>query len=160
MERYRVRPGAPGDFGRMADLMAESIRRLGPEHYAQDQVEVWAAAAHDQGRFARLVHGAFTLVVEDGESLAGFGAIHDDGHLTALYVHPEHGRRGIASTILAFLLNHARAHSIDRVHTEASEFSHPVFAQAGFRVEATETVERNGVRVQRRRMSLSLSTAP
>lgn len=156
MDRYRVRPGSPDDFGRMADLMAAAIRRLGPERYSQDQVEVWAAAAHDEKRFSRLIHGAFTLVVEERGMLMGFGAIQDDGHLTALYVHPDHGRRGIGSTILAFLLVHARTRPIERVHVEASEFSHPLFTKAGFQLDAVETVERDGVLLQRRRMSLAL----
>lgn len=156
MDRYAVRPGSPDDFGRLADLMAEAVRRVGPDRYTPEQVEAWAQAARDDERFARLVQEAFTLVVEDGGTLVGFGAVRDNGHLTALYVHPDHGRRGIGSTILAVLLAHAQARGIQRVHAEASDFSHAVFVRAGFHVDAIETVQRNGVALERRLMSRSL----
>lgn len=153
---YRIRRGGVADHAGMADLMEASIRSLGPAHYAPDQVEVWAAAARDEVRFARLVHGAETWVAEEPGGLMGFSALQPGGYLSCLYVHPACGRRGIGSTLLTALLDHARNQGIDRVRTEASTFSRGVFEKAGFRVDTLETVERNGVTVQRARMSLPL----
>jgi putative acetyltransferase len=139
----------------MANLMAISIRTMGPERYTADQVRVWAAAA-DEERFPPLVQDAFTLVAEKGLDMVAFGALTATGHLTALYVHPQHGRQGIGSQILLELLHHAKREGIPHVHTEASEFSRGMFSRAGFRIEAPETVERDGVSIQRHRMFLAL----
>ena len=136
--------------------MAASIRGVGPRRYTLDQVEAWASAAHDDVRFPRLVQDAFTLLAEDGPLLLGFGAVTPTGHLTALYVHPRHGRRGLGSRLLTGLLEHAKQQGIWNVHTEASEFSRSLFAKAGFRLDAVETVEPHGVTLHRHRMSLSL----
>ena len=156
-EPYRVRPGAPADFPGMADLMARSIRALGPERYTPEQVELWASAAHDGERFRAMVERGLILVAEDGSRLLGFGAITPTGYLTALYVHPEHVRRGIGSTLLTRLVEEARQSGVHRIHTEASDFARGLLIQAGFQPDAEETVRRKGVILRRARMTLSLS---
>ena len=61
-------------------------------------------------------------------------------------------RQGIGSALLGAVLARAAEREIERLYTEASEFSRPVFERFGFRVTSVETVERRRVSFQRYRM--------
>jgi len=157
----RFRPATPDDVPALAVLYADAVRAAGPAHYDAAQVEAWAAFA-DEVRFRRFVLDPFTLVAEDTSAgdeggITGFTGLRKDGHVTALYVRPDRMRRGIASALLHAIVERAEAQGLRRLTTDASAISRPVFARHGFRVEATEIVERRGATFERFRMALTLS---
>ncbi len=147
-----LRTATPADVPALAALYAAAVRTVGPAHYDADQVEAWAAFA-DEPRFRRFVLDPHTFVAHDERGVTGFAGLADDGHVTALYVHPDRMREGIGSALMRAVVERAEALSISRLYTEASVFSRPVFARHGFRLDAVETVERRGVTFERYRMS-------
>ena len=158
----RVREATAADVPALAALYAAAVRAAGPVHYDPAQVDAWAAFA-DEARFRRFVLVPLTLVADDTSAgdesgITGFAGLRKDGHVTALYVHPDRMRRGIASALLRAVIERAEAHGLRRLTTDASKVSRPVFARHGFQVEAVETVERRGATFERYRMVRDLAT--
>ncbi|MGS3138786.1 GNAT family N-acetyltransferase [Aeromonas sanarellii] len=132
-------------------LFEQSVRRLGPEHYSQEQVEQWARGAQHPGLASQLRehHG---WVVERGETPLGFATLSDDGHLSLLYVSADHQRQGIGTLLLEAVLEHAVRLGLRLLTTEASAFSLALFLRHGFELAGVETVDRGGVRFIRHRL--------
>jgi putative acetyltransferase len=147
----RIREATAADVPALAALYAGAVRAAGPAHYDAAQIEAWAAFA-DEAQFRRFVLDPLTLVAEDESGITGFTGLRADGHVTALYVHPDRMRRGIASALLRAVIERAEAHGLRRLTTDASKVSRPVFARHGFQVEAVETVERREATFERYRM--------
>lgn len=140
----RLRQATADDVPTLARLYEASVRRAGPAAYTPEQVEAWASFAREDEAFRRFVLDAHTLVAEESDRLLGFAGLTDQGLLASLYVHPDHGRRGLATLLLGALLERARTLALQEVRTHASDFSAEVFRRAGFTVELVETVERRG----------------
>lgn len=140
----RLRPATAEDVPALARLYEAAVRGTGPQAYTPEQVEAWAGFAREDDAFRRFVLDAHTLVAEEGTRVVGFAGLTDEGLLASLYVHPDHGRSGVASLLLESLLDRARALALPEVRTHASDFSEGAFRRAGFTVEVVETVERRG----------------
>jgi putative acetyltransferase len=155
----RIREATAADVPALAALYADAVRSAGPAHYNAAQVEAWAAFADSlprssgEDRFRRFVLDPLTLVTEDDSGVTGFAGLAADGHVTALYVRSDRMRRGIGSALMRAVIERAKAQGIERLYTEASAFSRPVFARHGFRLDEVEVVERRGATFERYRMS-------
>ncbi|MEM1042304.1 MAG: GNAT family N-acetyltransferase [Bacteroidota bacterium] len=145
------REAIDADLPALAALYAEAVRAAGPAYYTPEQVETWATAA-GLPTFRRLVPRPLTLVAEDEFGPAGFAGLAPDGHVASLYVRPDRMRQGIASALLRALLDHAADQGIERLYTEASALSRPVFERFGFALDEVERVELRGVAFERYRM--------
>ena len=155
-----IRPATPADVEPLADLYAAAVRALGPSAYSADQVAAWAAFAEEPA-FRRFVLGAETVVAERPASgPIGFAGLTPAGRVASLYVHPDHARQGVASALLSALIERAYERGMDRLSTEASALSRPVFERFGFALEAEEHVERRGAWFTRYRMARPLEPAP
>ncbi len=132
---------------------------LGPElaeRYTPEQVRAWASGPNDHARFRTFILGVTTFVAEDQGRILGFCGLGADGHLASLYVDGAQGRKGIGSILLGKAIGEARERGILSLHTEASEFSKPLFEKFGFETFETEHVIRGGVAFERYRMQRTL----
>ena len=143
----------------LARLYRSSVTAVGPASYTEEQVASWAAFPDEREAFRAFVLGPTTLVAHAHGTIVGFGGVTVAGRVASLYVHPEHGRQGVATALLQALMDRARAQGIRRLRTEASVFSRPVFERMGFSLDEVEVVERRGAIFQRYRMSLTLEMA-
>lgn len=125
-EGLRIRPASADDILDLARVAAHAVQRTGPAHYTPQQVRAWAAAI-DAASIAEAMQGGQAFVAEAGGGTAGFLVLRGD-HIELLYVHPDHGRRGIAVALVRRAQYGRR-----RLTTEASSLSAPVFARCGFR---------------------------
>lgn len=156
-----LRLATAADIPDLAAIFAHAIRAIAPQQYTREQVQAWAAfPSLNRHSFQCFILDATTYVASVDGRLVGFAGIADDGHITALYVHGDYGRRGIGSRLMAAVLEHGRSHSIPRLYSEASEFSKGVFEKFGFRLYDTEQVERNGVWFSRYLMECDLEVCP
>ena len=150
-----IRLATAADVPALAALYAAAFRAVGPAHYDAVQVEAWAGFAAES-RFRPFVLDPHTFVAHDTDTTTGFAGLKDDGHVTALYVHPHWMRVGIGSALMRAVVGHAERRGLGRLYTEASEFSRPLFARFGFTLDEVETVERRGATFERYRMSRAL----
>ena len=151
----RIVPLEEAHIPRLLDLFEQSVRRLGPAHYSPDQVEQWARGAHHPGLASQLRehHG---WVIEQDDVPLGFATLSDDGHLSLLYVSPDHPRQGLGTLLLERVLAAASQMGLGSLTTEASAFSLALFLRHGFLLTGLETVERGGVQFIRHRLHCRL----
>ncbi|MEB5773156.1 GNAT family N-acetyltransferase [Aeromonas caviae] len=151
----RIVPLEEAHIPRLLDLFELSVRRLGPAHYSPEQVEQWARGAHHPGLASQLRehHG---WVIEQDDVPLGFATLSDDGHLSLLYVSPDHPRQGLGTLLLERVLAAASQMGLGSLTTEASAFSLALFLRHGFLLTGLETVERSGVQFIRHRLHCRL----
>ncbi|MFM4896601.1 GNAT family N-acetyltransferase [Aeromonas caviae] len=151
----RIVPLEEAHIPRLLDLFEQSVRRLGPAHYSPEQVEQWARGAHHPGLASQLRehHG---WVIEQDDVPLGFATLSDDGHLSLLYVSPDHPRQGLGTLLLERVLAAASQMGLGSLTTEASAFSLALFRRHGFLLTGLETVERGGVQFIRHRLHCRL----
>ena len=151
----RIVPLEEAHIPRLLDLFEQSVRRLGPAHYSPEHVEQWARGAHHPGLASQLRehHG---WVIEQDDVPLGFATLSDDGHLSLLYVSPDHPRQGLGTLLLERVLAAASQMGLGSLTTEASAFSLALFLRHGFLLTGLETVERGGVQFIRHRLHCRL----
>lgn len=169
----RLRAATPADVPRLAALYAASARTLGPAVYDAAQVEAWAGFGADSAAFRSYVMGADTWLAEartaagevellgfSGWSRAGHGdhAVAGDGtpgdvaEVHSLYVAAGRTRAGVGTRLLAATLERIEAAGLVRAAAWVTPFSRPVFARAGFVVEAVVQTTWQGIAFERTRM--------
>jgi putative acetyltransferase len=152
----QIRIAAECDLVELGELFRNSVEKVGPQRYTPEQVRAWASMPNNPARLRKFVLGVTTFVAEDGGRLVGLCGLGADGHLASLYVDGTQGRKGIGSMLLDKAILEARARGLVRLHTEASEFSKPLFEKFGFETIEVEHVIHEGVGFKRYRMQLTL----
>ncbi|WOQ11820.1 GNAT family N-acetyltransferase [Aeromonas media] len=147
----RIRPLREQHIPDLLALFEQSVRRMGPEHYSPAQVEQWALGARHPGLVSQLREHHGWVIEQQGIPL-GFVTLSDDGHLSLLYVSPDHPRQGLGGLLLAQALQAAGQLGLHSLTTEASAFSLALFLRHGFEQAGLETVERGGVSFVRHRL--------
>ncbi|MCW6035797.1 GNAT family N-acetyltransferase [Spirulina subsalsa FACHB-351] len=144
-----IRPATETDLPQLAQLYHEAVCTLAPQHYTPQQVAVWASFGRLSPAFRHFILDANTFVVDRDEQILGFCGIDSKGHLTSLYVHPQHIRQHIGSQLVQRVLDYATQHRINPIFVEASHFSRPLFEKFGFRLTEIEQIQRDGVIFER-----------
>lgn len=129
----------------LAELFNNCIKQIAPEKYSPEQVSAWAASAANQESFNKFIFEPTTFIAETNNLILGFGGVTTAGYLASLYVRGDRNRQGIGSRLLTHIIEYAGSNNCDRLYTEASEFSKPLFKKFGFEIYEEEKVERNGV---------------
>lgn len=129
-----IRPFQPEDAAALSSLTVAAIVTLGLRAYSAKQVMAWAARHLGPPLFLEGAEAGDVILValsEAGEP-AAYTVLRAGGLVHMLYCHPDHAGQGLATALLAAIEGEARAAGVDRLHTEASEVSRPVFARAGY----------------------------
>jgi putative acetyltransferase len=143
---YPIRPYRASDLAALAAIYALAIRHLGPSAYTDDQIRAWAGFARQHDAFRAWIEEAETLVAENASGrVVAFAGLVGATHVSALFVAPEHQRRGIGSTLLTRLMDRAWARRAGALSAHASEFSRPLFERHGFVVSHVEHTEVDGI---------------
>lgn len=145
------------DLPGLARVYRDAIRGIGAEYYTRDQIAAWSSFADDTEDFRQWIEGSATFVaVLDAVSPAGFAGLEPAGRVSALFVAPEVMGQGIGAALLGRVVEEARARSLTRLTTDASEFSQPLFQKFGFRLRHKEATSFKGVAFERYVMDMSL----
>jgi putative acetyltransferase len=129
-----VRPAAHEDRAALADLHTATVEAFGPDGYDAEQVGEWAGAdERSPTDYTVDVAGEhFTVAVRNGE-VAGFGhLVLDVEEVHAVYVHPDHTRRGVGSALLAELEGYARSCGLSELGLQSSLNAVGFYEQAGY----------------------------
>lgn len=129
VRRYR----SPEDAAPTLDVFLAAVRRTAAAVYTAEQVAAWIGPDRaDVDAWDRRRSRASTSVAELDGVVVGFADLLPDGLVDMLFVHPDAGRRGVASVLLAAVVDEARARGIAGLRTFASRSARPVFERAGF----------------------------
>jgi putative acetyltransferase len=129
-----LRAYATGDAEATSVIFLRAVRETASVHYPPAQIAAWAADHGDSDSWAaaRAAAGT-TLAIVDGR-VVGFIDLDDAGYIDMLFVDPDFGRRGVASTLLASVIGLARRRDLPVLTTFASLTSRRVFERQGFAV--------------------------
>jgi len=134
------------DWDEIERLIVDAVLTTGPERYTPPQVKAWAEFNQQPHALSNwLGEDRLFLARDQHLTLLGFAALRpSECQFSALYVHPDFGRCGIATALLARAMSLARL-SCPRLNTAASHFSRPVFERAGFVLSHWESSHINAV---------------
>lgn len=134
------------DAAALAQLFYESVHAVAAADYTPQQLEAWVTAPPEVESWAASFEGRWCLVAElDGE-IVGFADMDlESGYLDRLYVHKDHQRQGIATSLCDALEAQAGGR---RLTVAASLTARSFFEQRGWQVVKKQTVCRNGVRLE------------
>ncbi|WP_157794333.1 GNAT family N-acetyltransferase [Endozoicomonas ascidiicola] len=157
---YFIRPSRPEDTGLLWGIYQSSIQTLGKPYYRNDQLQAWSGSFSTLSDFGDWLEKSSIFVVENAGIPVGFagfeGANEENGRIASLFVHPEHGRKGIASMLLEHLMNQLKDTGKTLLTTAASELSKPLFEKFGFTVREIETTILSGIEISRYAMECRL----
>src|SRR6478735_10811834 len=108
---------AAGDAETTSAIFLRAVRETARAHYSPVQIAAWAADSGDLDSWAAARTAAHTrLAIVDGQ-VAGFADLDDHGYLDMLFVDPDFGRQGIASALVASMVDLARRRGLPAVTT-------------------------------------------
>lgn len=142
---FRLRPARAEDAEAMLEAHRAAIRGTAAAFYPPAIIDAWAPLPlrddHVEALARRIENGVEEAVVACaigaaapvGPSLLGFGSfVPERRELRAVYVRPEHGRRGIGSALLVTLERRARAYGLTGLVMDASINAEAFYRRHGF----------------------------
>jgi putative acetyltransferase len=152
----RIRPYVDGDAAATLDVYLRAVRGTASRDYTPEQIAAWAPDDLDPERWAARRAAASTVVAVEGERVIGFADLLDEGHIDMTFVVPEFGGRGVASALLAAVVDTARSRGLPRLTVRASITARPFFERRGFVLDEELQVELDGVLLATNAMSREL----
>jgi len=132
---FHTRDYHPADAPALAAVYRAAILETGRSAYSTEQCAGWATSAEDPTAWAQRLQDAWVRVaVDDTDEIVGFGGILMPGHIDLLFTAPDANRMGVASLILADLLELAAAMGAKQITTDACNLSKPFFEKHGFKL--------------------------
>ena len=129
-----VRPATAADRAALPALHTASVRTFGPEYYDADAVRRWAKpGGRSPADYEPDTDDEHVVVAVRDGAVAGFGhLVPAVGEVHAVYVHPDHARRGVGSALLAELEGYARGRGLDRLSLQSSLNAVGFYERAGY----------------------------
>ena len=152
-----IRIAEESDIPELAALYQQTVLAIAPQRYSDAQTQIWASFSSDLASFSEFILQATTFIATDESGILGFAGITQEGYIISAYVRCNLIHQGIGSRLMQTLLNYAQTHNIQRLYSEASEFSIGLFKKFGFHLYDTEIVQRQGVQFQRYLVERKLS---
>jgi putative acetyltransferase len=133
-----VRRAVPADAEAMLRAHHAAVHRTAKAWYSPEILEAWGAKledSYDQLQAEIADAGRIVLVAEADAHVAGFGmVVPSDRELRAVYVHPDHGRRGVGTAILKELEALAIARGVERLDLVSSLNAEAFYSRHGYEV--------------------------
>ena len=146
--KVTLRTAVAADAKAIIDLHHAAVHQTAAASYPPEVLEAWSSPP-DEARYQQMreiiAQGDELLVIaEDASRVVAFGSIVPRlQELRAVYVHPDAGRRGIGSLVVAALERLALEHGVRQLEMVAS-----INAEAFYQREGFESVERGTHRLE------------
>jgi N-acetylglutamate synthase-like GNAT family acetyltransferase len=108
-----------------------AIRHQCPGHYPADVLELWTAGQLSED-FADAVERDFYVARDDGQVVATGKINIETGKIDAVFVHPDHMRKGIGKRIVHFLESIAVSRGLERLTLESTLNAAAFYRACGF----------------------------
>lgn len=140
-----IRAYAELDAAATLDVFLRAIRTTASRDYTPEQIAVWAPGDIDITLWNTKRAQASTVVAVSGDRVVGFTDLDEDGYIDMLFVDPEFGRQGVASSLMAWVVETARDRGIAVLSTHGSVTARPFFEKHGFVVLEQRYPVRRGI---------------
>jgi putative acetyltransferase len=137
----------PRDGAAMLSIHTRAIELVAVRDYGEDMARSWAHGLTAERYSRSMAEGEiFEVAVFDGRVVGFCG--HKNDEICSLYVHPDFGRRGIASSLLERALRVLQDRGHRRVIVDSSITASPFYQKHGFRLIRERTrMTRGGMEV-------------
>lgn len=163
MADVSFRRATPEDAHAVLAVKRAAIEELEHWQYTSDQVEVWAPKESYVDTFAEAIRDdRFVVrVAERGDEIVGYSTLTvPDERVDALYVHPDHQRLGIATSLLRHAEMNARFRGIDELDVVSARNAVSFYRSVGYWELDEEVATIEDVDVEFVRMRKTLATDP
>ncbi len=139
-EQIRIEPARPEDAAAIIEIHAAAVHQTAAAYYPEVVIHSWARLPITRERIKRVKERWIEnpnhriVVAKQNSQIVGFGFIHRNNELQGLYVHPDFGRCGIGSKILAVLEQKAVDEGLSYLQVDASINAEAFYNKHGFEV--------------------------
>lgn len=153
---FLIRPANASEISSLRDVFIRAIEGSAKRDYNAAQIAAWISKA-SSAKFSTALTDGVTILAEHHDRPIAFAQLSPNDCIRMLYVDPEWASLGIATLMCQYLEDEARILGSTRLTTNASLTAKRFFESMGFNVEQEETVEINGVALNRSRMEKRLT---
>ncbi len=143
-----VRPHLASDAAASREVFYASIRITAAADYSPGQINAWASPDITVGDWTTKRMAGNTAVAVIDDIVVGFTDVDEGGYIDMLFVHPSHGRRGVATALLGWVKAEAARLGASSLLTHASITARPFFESQGFIVIEERRPPVRGVELQ------------
>jgi putative acetyltransferase len=127
-----VRQAVQEDSAAIGCVYIAAIRELAKTHYTAEQIESWAESRRPEYTLMMIDAGQIYVAEYEGQ-VAGYGIIElETEQVQAVYVRPDHARKGIGTAVLQALEQAAALAGIVTVRLTASLNAVGFYQKAGY----------------------------
>ncbi len=144
----RVRSYRTDDAVVLRRVFHSSVHALARGQYDEAQRRAWAPDDHDEAEWLALMERLQPSIMEDDGAIVAYADLQPDGYIDHFFVAGEAGGRGIGGRLMAHLLQQAAQRGIPMLYAHVSLTAQPLFARAGFVLEAERRVQSQGVEMR------------
>ncbi len=131
--KVTVRKFSGEDTASLVSLFHETVHSINSKDYPQEQLDAWAPALPDLKKWRARFKTSKTLVAEFEGKIVGFGNLENElSTVDMLYVHKDHQRQGIATSLLKKLEKKLRESDTKTATAEVSITARPFFERSGY----------------------------
>jgi N-acetylglutamate synthase-like GNAT family acetyltransferase len=119
-------------------IHTRAIEELCASHYHRDELQSWSEVLKPI-RYQAAISNDIFFVAEEDHSIVGFGhLIQKSGDVEAVYVSPDHARRGIGTRLLDVLEGEGRKSGLSSLQLWATLNAVPFYQSAGYQAQELE----------------------
>ena len=144
----------------LQEVFYSAIHGTASADYTQEQIEAWAPAEVDAGRWAERMRGIAPFVAEEAGRIVGYADVQADGYIDHFFVAAAAGRRGVGSALMRQIHATAAERGIGALYSQVSMTARPFFEHWGFTVEAEQQPITRGVTMTNYLMRKALNATP
>ncbi|TND06512.1 MAG: putative acetyltransferase [Bacteroidetes bacterium] len=137
-------------------LFLDTVRTVNSRDYSPEQISVWASEGNHAEMWRRKIAEQYFIAVMDGEQLAGFASLAENGYLDMFYVSSKHQRMGVGKILMNELLEQALHFDLQKVYSDVSITARPFFEKMGFYLAEQHEKIHKGVSFTNNRMERKL----
>jgi GNAT superfamily N-acetyltransferase len=115
-------------------LYHDTTHLINGRDYTAEQVERWAPAEIDMGKWVERVRARNPFVAEEDGAILGFAELESDGHIDYFYCHHRWQRKGVGKALFRTLEDEAIRLGIRSLRAEVSVTAREFFASMGFEI--------------------------
>jgi putative acetyltransferase len=147
-----VRRVRAGEEFSLWQIFYASVHEVACSHYTPEQLNAWAPDHYSGVPWVTRIQKNQPFVAELNGRLAGFADVQPNGYIDHFFVAGFAARKGVGTKLMQELHITAATMQLERLCSEVSLSAQQFFSRAGFKVEADQTVIRNGIELRNSRM--------
>lgn len=140
--------------------LVASVHGLERRFQIEEQIEAWAPATHDEGRWADRIAALRPFVATVDGRVAGYADLQESGYIDQFFVAAEFSGQGVGSLLMQRIHEAASQRHIAVLFADVSLTAEAFFQHRGFTVVSRQSVIRKDVAIPNARMTKQLLKGP